>query len=99
MKVFQKINTNDLASDSSGNQSENDPVNKIYEMQKQYTRSQSQMQEMHEMPGGNVKSRFQINGSMIDEDDFEGPSQESDVQANVRKDTLEREWEEIENFD
>ena len=57
------------------------------------------MQEMHEMPGGNVKSRFQINGSMIDEDDFEGPSQESDVQANVRKDTLEREWEEIENFD
>lgn len=34
MKVFQRINTNDLASDSSGNQSENDPVNKIYEMQK-----------------------------------------------------------------
>ena len=51
------------------------------------------------MQGGNVKSRYWINGSMIDEDDFEGPSQESDVQANDRKDTLERQLEEIENFD
>lgn len=41
MKVFKRIDTNELPSDSSGNESVNDPVNKIYEMQKQYTRSQS----------------------------------------------------------
>ena len=32
---------------------------------------------------------------MIDEDDFEEPSQESDVKDHGRKDTLEREFDEI----
>lgn len=34
-------------------------------------------------------------GSMIDEDDFEEPSQDSDEPRNARKDTFERELEEI----
>lgn len=57
---------------------------------------------MHDMQDDGKKgSRHWINGSMIDEDDYEGPSDESDdVQNNVRKDTLERELEEIDkNFD
>lgn len=94
MKVFCRVNTNDLSSDSSGNESENDQINKIYQIQKNYSRSQSQLQEVHEKQG-NVKTRDWINGSMIDEDDFEEPSQESDVKDHGRKDTLEREFDEI----
>lgn len=36
MKSFDRVDTDDLSSDDSGNDSEFDIVNKVYEMQKIY---------------------------------------------------------------
>lgn len=37
MKVFSRMNTGNLSSDSSGNDCENDEINKIYQLQKHYS--------------------------------------------------------------
>lgn len=104
MKSFDRVDTEDLKSESSGNYSDDDIINKIYEMQKIYHREiqhyHANNLSLHEKLTSNQQmSRHLLNGYSITEDESEDLSQDQSYASeavDIRKDTLEREIEEIE---